>query len=121
MTCNQIITTFMGALLYSFALNAYFAKFLDEKSKVDGFFASFALIGLFWLLNHGIEKPMISQSGPIWIDMAGAAGVGAFVNSLLKLKYRNVNQKIWNLVNWRVLIHATLGGMVAGSILYIMR
>lgn len=120
LTVSQCITTLFGAIFYSFILNKYFNIFTDGKSVFDGFVASTIMIGLFWAINHGIDHPMIIQSGPIWMDMAVAAGAGALIKSLLILKERMPKSSTIELINWKVLLDAIIGGVIAGILLQMM-
>ncbi len=121
MSLKELVITFIGATLYAFVINRFFNEFVKNNTIYDGYFVSFSLIGLFWLINHGINSPMIVQSGPIWIDMALAAGMGAMVKSILQLKKNYSSRKILQLINWSLLLQALLGGTLAGIILHLMR
>lgn len=121
MSIENILLTFIGAFIYSFSLNSYFSKLLMPNSSTDGFFASAMLIGLFWLINHGISTPLIFQSGPVWIDMAFASGVGVMVYTYFKQTNEKF-PKLWHsMMNWSLLLDAIIGGCLAGIILYLMK
>lgn len=121
MSGKEMIITFLGAMMYSFVINRFFNEFIKDNVIYNGYFTSFSLIGLFWLLNHGIDSHMIVQSGPIWIDMALAAGIGVMIKSILQLKKNYSSRKILQLINWSLLLQALLGGTLAGIILHLMR
>lgn len=121
MSGKEMIITFLGAMMYSFVINKFFNEFIKDNAIYNGYFTSFSLIGLFWLLNHGIDSHMIVQSGPIWIDMALAAGIGVMIKSIFQLKNKNQTLNILKLINWSLLIQAIVGGTLAGIILHFMR
>lgn len=118
MSFSQIITTFLGSFLYVFFLTSFFGSF--SKNKIlSAYIGSFVIIGLFWVINHGIQTSMIYQSGKIWIDMAVASGIGVITRSFIDLKKRNI--KGIKIVNIYSLSAAIVGGCIAGIILYLMR
>ncbi|MBF6978539.1 hypothetical protein IU403_05180 [Aerococcaceae bacterium zg-BR22] len=121
MNITHVLTTFVGAFLYSFTLNGFFSKFVRSNNYLESFFASMSLIGLFWILNHGISTPFIYQSGPIWIDMAVASGIGVFIHSYLKNCQNSKKSNHVNNINFIIIMNALLGGVISGIIMYLHR
>jgi hypothetical protein len=109
MTLTNILTTFFGAALFPFLLTLFFDKFVKKMGALGGFVAVAVIIGSVWMINHG--NNMIVQSGPIWVDMAFAAGSGVLVASYINKG--NFKKALPNL------FIALLGGMIAGAVISI--
>ena len=110
MTLTNMITTFLGAALFPFMLKLFFDRFVDKMGAIGGFAAAGVIIGSVWLVNHGL--PLIDQSGPIWVDMAFAAGTGVLVASII-----NKGSFTKALPN---LFLAFMGGLLAGGVISIL-
>ncbi len=80
MTLAQGITTFIGAFFFSFAILLFWGRLVDKMGPKGGWIAALTITGTFWLLNHGMAKPLIQQTG-VWVDMGLAVGVGCWVAS----------------------------------------
>ncbi len=110
MTIPQALFTFMGAALFPFFVILFFDKFVHKFGGIGGFIAAGLIIGNMWLVNHGFG--LITQSGPVWVDMAFAAGSGVFVSTLLH--QGKLSKALPNL------FVAFLGGLIAGAIISII-
>lgn len=107
MSLLNVLTTFFGAALLPFLLRLFFDKFVYRLKVMGGLIAIALIIGNVWLINHG--HGLIVQSGPIWIDMAFAAGTGVLVASLLS--NGSFNKALPNL------FIAFLAGLLAGALI----
>ncbi len=105
MSLLEIITTFFGAAIFPFLLKLFFDRFVDKLGAIGGFVAAGVIIGSVWLINHGV--PLIIQTGPVWMDMAFAAGSGVLVASVIN--NGSFKKALPNL------FVAFLGGLLAGG------
>lgn len=109
MTIGQAIATVFGGFLFPFMIRMIWGKMVDEWGAIGGWMCAAFIVGTVWAINHGLENPMITQSGGVWIDMAVAAGTGVYVASVArggKVKGSLVN-----------LGAALVGGIVGGLLL----
>ncbi len=81
MTWQNFVTTFAGAFLFPFLIRLCWGKFCEIWGAMGGWMAAGFIVGTAWTINHGVG--LIYQSGPAWIDMAFAAGIGLFIASAL--------------------------------------
>jgi len=79
MTGGQMITTMAGGFIFPFLIRLLWGKMIDDFGNIGGWMAAGFIVGLTWTLNHGVG--LIYQTGPAWVDMAFAAGIGLFVAS----------------------------------------
>lgn len=84
-TIGHIFTTIFGGALFPFMIAVAWGKMVENFGNIGGWVAGFWIVGVSWLLNHGLGlhyEPGVAVGGP-WIDMALAAAVGMFVFSTL--------------------------------------
>lgn len=109
MTITQAIATTFGGFLFPFMIRMIWGKMVDEWGAIGGWMSAAFIVGTIWSINHGLEYPMITQTGGVWIDMAVAAGIGVYVASVArggKVKGSLVN-----------LGAALVGGIIGGLVL----
>ena len=109
MTLGQAIATVFGGFLFPFVIRMIWGKLVDTFGAAGGWVAAAFVVGTLWTINHGLDNPMITQSGGVWIDMAVAGGVGVYVASAIrggKIKGSKTN-----------LLAALTGGILGGLIL----
>lgn len=111
MTIGYGIATLFGSFLFPFMIRMLWDNMVREWGALGGWMASAFIIGTVWTLNHGLETPMITQSGQIWIDMALAGGIGVLVASFIKGGKVKKN----SLVNG--LLAAVVGAVLSGLLL----
>lgn len=83
MSVGLALTTIAGGFLFPFAIRMMWGKMVENWGPIGGWMAAAFIVGTVWTINHGLETPLISQSGAGWIDMAWAAGIGLLVASAL--------------------------------------
>lgn len=108
-TIGQAIATIFGGFLFPFGIRMIWGKMTDEWGAIGGWMAAAFIVGTIWSINHGLETPMITQTGGVWIDMAVAAGVGVFVASAAR--GGNIKKALINIGA------ATVGGLAGGLLL----
>lgn len=109
LSIGQAIATVFGGFLFPFAIRMMWDKMIDEWGPIGAWMAAAFIVGTVWTINHGLENPMITQSGGVWIDMAVAGGVGVFVATVVR--GGKIKQS---------LVHigaAVFGGLLAGLLL----
>lgn len=106
MTIGQMITTMAGGFIFPFLIRLLWGKMIDDFGNIGGWMAAGFIVGLTWTLNHGIG--LIYQTGPAWVDMAFAAGIGLFVASVLSGD--NASKGLVNAAF--AIIGGTLGGLI---------
>ena len=84
MSVTQAIATVVGGFIFPFVIRMIWGKMVDNWGAIGGWMAAAFIVGTVWAINHGIPKPMISQGGDVWIDMALAAAVGCYVASVTR-------------------------------------
>ncbi|WP_373804953.1 hypothetical protein [Jeotgalibaca porci] len=84
MTLGQAIATVFGGFLFPFVIRMVWGKMVETFGAPGGWVAAAFVVGTLWTINHGLDNPMITQSGGVWIDMAVAGGVGVYVASAVK-------------------------------------
>lgn len=82
MSMGLAVATIVGGFLFPFSIRMMWGKMVENWGPIGGWMAAAFIVGTTWAINHGLETPMITQSGG-WIDMAWAAGIGLFVASAL--------------------------------------
>ncbi|OEF99173.1 hypothetical protein BHF71_09835 [Vulcanibacillus modesticaldus] len=107
MTFQTFVTTFAGAFIFPFLIRLLWGKMVENWGAIGGWMAAGFIVGTSWTLNHGVG--FIYQTGPVWVDMAWAAGAGLFVASLAsgdsaKKGFKNLS-------------FAIIGGIIGGFIL----
>lgn len=107
MTYAQLITTFIGAMTFPLLIEIAWGKMVESWGPIGGFVAAAFIVGTTWALNH--HYGLIFQSGPAWVDMGLAAGVGVFVSS--SIKGGNVSKGL------RTAGFALVGATIAGYVL----
>ncbi|WP_432409240.1 Lin0368 family putative glycerol transporter subunit [Wukongibacter sp. M2B1] len=107
MSFGAVITTFTGAFIFPFLIRLCWGKMCDSWGPIGGWMAAGFIVGTAWTLNHGVG--FMVQSGPAWIDMAWAAGVGLFVASAASGD--DVGKGLVNA------LFAIIGGVLGGFIL----
>ncbi len=107
MTAQMIIGTLAGAFIFPFFICMAWGRLVDDFGPAGGWLAAGFIVGTCWALNHGVG--LIYQSGPAWIDMAWAAGIGILVNGLVS--GANFGKTFPSIIN------AILGGILGGFIL----
>lgn len=103
------ILTIIGGFLLPYSIRMTWDRMVNKLGAVGGFLAALTVVGTIWILDHGMKLHLIHQSGKVWIDMAWAAGIGAYTYSLVM--GGNIKKSVPNL------IAAVLGGVFAGFIL----
>lgn len=109
MTLGQAVATVFGGFIFPFTIRIIWGKMVDEWGAIGGWMCAAFIVGTIWTINHGLENPMITQSGGVWIDMAVAGGVGVYVASVArgaKIKGSGTN-----------LLAAVVGGFLGGWLL----
>lgn len=109
-TSVHIISTLFGAALFPFMLAVGWGKMVEAWGAAGGWMAGFWIVGVSWLLNHGLG--LHHQAGEVWIDMALAGAVGLYVQSTLAGGKPSKSVP--------ALISGILGGLLGGLILSIM-
>jgi hypothetical protein len=110
MTFQLAIATIVGGFLFPFLIRMYWGPLVDKFGPAGGFMAAAFLVGTAWALNHGVG--LITQSGPVWVDMGFAAGIGLCVaTTILGGKFSKAIPQI---------CAALVGGTLAGFILSIV-
>lgn len=110
MPLTSAITTMVGAALFPLMIRLVWGRFVDDIGPLGGLLAAGFIVGLMWLVNHGIPSGgLIFQTGA-WVDMGLAAGVGCLTADLLTSdhKFAGALPKI---------LAAILGGLLAGLVL----
>ncbi|WP_300382129.1 hypothetical protein [Clostridium sp.] len=110
MTLELALITMIGGFLFPFLIRMYWGPLVDKFGPAGGFMAAAFLVGTTWTINHGIG--MITQSGPVWVDMGFAAGIGLIVASTIQ------GGKIKKAIPQ--IIAALTGGTLAGFILSVI-
>lgn len=112
MTLAQAIVTIVGGFIFPFFAYTMWGKMVEQWGAIGGWLAALFVAGSAWTLSHGIEHPFIVQSGPAWVDMALAAGIGVLVASAIRggcIKKASPN-----------ILAALVGGVLGGFILSLM-
>ncbi|WP_032122606.1 Lin0368 family putative glycerol transporter subunit [Clostridium amazonitimonense] len=109
MTLKAALATMCGGFIFSFLIVLLWRKLVDNFGVLGILFAAAFIFGTTWCINHGLEKPMIFQSGTAWVDMTWASGAGLLTASIVtggKIKKALPN-----------ILCAIVGGILAGFIL----
>lgn len=108
MSVQQILTTFIGGFMFPFLVRMLWGEFEKEYGMLGGFLASVFIVGVMWLVNHGLDSPYIYQTGA-FVDMGLAAFTGVW--SATTVLGGKPSKSVQNI------IAALLGGGIAGLIL----
>lgn len=84
MSLGQAIATVFAGFLYPFIIRMMWDNLVKEFNSFGGWLNAAFIVGTLWIVNHGLENPMITQSGGAWVDMALARGVGIYVASVAR-------------------------------------
>ncbi|MET3557351.1 hypothetical protein ABID29_000460 [Streptococcus rupicaprae] len=109
MTVMAVFQTILGGFLLPFAILSWWRRLVQRWQAVGGILGIVLIIGTLWLVNHGSARPLIYQSGPIFIDMGVATAVGVSVFD--QLGGGSVLKSLPNISA------ALLGGLLAGLLL----
>lgn len=109
MSVGIVVTTIAGGFLFPFLIRMMWGKMVENWGAIGGWMAAAFIVGTVWTINHGIETPLIHQSGGAWIDMAWAAGIGVFVASALT--GGKISKSLTNVSA------AVVGGIIGGFLL----
>lgn len=82
MSITQAITTFVGSFAFAFMIRVLWNTFVNENKILGGLLASIFIVGIMWVINHGIPTPLIYQTGA-WVDMGLAAFGGGWIATLV--------------------------------------
>lgn len=108
MTAGLAIATMVGAAMFPLFIRLVWGELVEDFGPIGGWMAAAFIVGTLWSINHGLETPMIHQTGA-WVDMAVAAGVGIYTAELIRGKLCNDSLP-------RVFA-AIVGGILAGLVL----
>lgn len=86
MTIGQAIATIFAGFLFPFMIRMIWDHLVDEFRGMGGWISAAFIVGTLWIANHGLENPMITQSGGAWVDMALAGGIGVYVATIARGK-----------------------------------
>lgn len=109
MTVGQALATVFAGFLFPFMIRMIWGKSVDEWGAIGGWINAAFIVGTLWTMNHGLETPMITQSGGVWVDMATAGGVGVYVASVAR--GGKIKGSVTNL------LAALAGGLIGGWLL----
>lgn len=109
MNAKSAVLTACGGFLFPFVIRMMWGRMVKIGGVAGGFFASVVIVGTIWATNHGIKNHLIQQTGPVWIDMAWAAGIGIFTASVIS--GGKIGKSIVNI------FAAVVGGILGGFIL----
>lgn len=108
MTVGLAIATMVGAAMFPLFIRLVWGELVEDFGPIGGWMAAASIVGTLWSINHGLETPMIHQTGA-WVDMAVAAGVGIYTAELIRGKLCKESLS-------RVCA-AIVGGILAGLVL----
>jgi len=108
MTIGQGIATIIGGFLFPFFIRLMWDKMVEDWGPMGGWMAAAFIVGTLWVVNHGLETPMITQTGA-WVDMAVAAGFGVLTATAIN------GGKLKGALS--TVLAAIIGGILAGFIL----
>lgn len=103
------VATFVGSFIFIFFIRMAWGKMVEVWGPIGGWMAAAFITGTVWTLNHGINTPMIYQTGSAWIDMGMAAGIGGWIATACL--GANKRKSIKNVSA------AILGGLAGGALL----
>ena len=79
----KIFSTLIIGFLFTFLNQEIWGKLVDRFKGFGGLLAATLIPGTMWIIGHGLNSPMINQTGSIWIDMAWAPAIGGITHSIL--------------------------------------
>lgn len=109
MSAFAAFSTIMGAFLLVFGLRVLWDRMVYKWGAIGGYLAAISIVGTIWILDHGINHPLIHQSGTVWVDMSLAAGIGAYVATAVA--GGNIKKSLPNVAS------AVVGGILAAFLL----
>ncbi|AQR94116.1 Lin0368 family putative glycerol transporter subunit [Clostridium saccharoperbutylacetonicum] len=112
MSGQAIITTIIGAFIFPIFIRLFWGRLVNKFGAIGGFLSAIIIVGTIWVMNHGIEKHLIQQSGSTWIDMAWAAAIGVFTASVVA--GGKIKKSLPNIGS------AIVGGICGGIVLVLM-
>lgn len=84
MQYKEYLLTILGSFGFTLIVILYWGKLVDKIGVMGGFMAAMFIPGTMWMINHGLDRHLIIQSGNVWIDMADSVGVGVFISSVIQ-------------------------------------
>lgn len=84
MQFKEILFTVCGSFIFTFLVITCWGRMVNKIGPIGGFIAAMIIPGTMWMINHGMKRHWIIQSGSIWIDMAMAVGTGVLVSSVIQ-------------------------------------
>lgn len=97
--------------MYPLMIRLVWQNLADDFGPFGAFMAAMFVAGTFWVINHGLETPLIHQTG-LWVDMGLAAGIGVLTADVLGEK--SLKKALPNIAA------ALTGGFFAGYVLSII-
>lgn len=110
MNVYQIVGTLAGAFIFAFIIKICWVRLVENFGPIGGWMAGGFIVGTVFLLNHAVG--LIFQTGPVWIDMAFAAGFGGYASSLYEGD--SIQKSLPRLFD------ALIGGVLGGALLFCM-
>lgn len=109
MTLTAALATIAGGALFPFLIRIVWGKLVDDFGAIGGFMSAAFVVGVVWIINHGLaDGGLIYQTGA-WVDMAFAAGIGVLTADIARgNSFSGAVPKI---------LAAICGGIIAGLIL----
>lgn len=109
MTLPLALATIVGGALFPLLIRLVWGSLVDDFGPIGGFMAAGFVVGIVWLINHGLPNGgLIYQTGA-WVDMAFAAGTGVLVADIARgNSFSKAVPKI---------LAAIVGGLIGGLIL----
>ncbi len=107
-TVGQVLTTIFGSAMFPFLIGLIWGKFVEENRASGAVLAGFWIVGVAWLMNHGIgliHEPQMANGG-VWSDMALTAFWGLFMADV----FRGRKVRLLPLITG--LLAGILGGLV---------
>ena len=84
MQYKEYVFTIFGSFIFTLVVILYFGKLVEKIGVAGGFIAAMLIPGTMWIVNHGLDKHLIIQSGDVWIDMADSVGIGVLISSVIQ-------------------------------------
>ncbi len=106
---KECILTVLGSFMFTLIVILCWGRMVNKMGAVGGFLAAMIIPGTMWMVNHGLERHMITQAGAVWIDMAVSVGIGVFISSVIQGGSIKKSK--------RTLSAALIAGIIGGTIL----
>ena len=113
MNSHFIINIFLAGFLFTFLIQIFWGRLVNQFGAFGGILSGTFISGSVWIISHGLSKPLIYQSGSIWIDMAWAPAIGGITFSILN--GHSLKKAFPNF------LAAISGGICAGMLIYILQ